>query len=178
MNKKIGALFFVLLAIILIGGFFGIRFVKNKERNEIIEEYTPEEEIAENQVRQTIVSLYFLSKDTKNLVPEARLIDIKEIINDPCDKLVNLLIQGPKSEKNEGLMPENTKLNKTYYDGDCVVIDLSSEVLNYDKTDEHSKNNLVNSIVNTLTQLTEVNKVKILVDGNENEEFNQTYERQ
>ncbi|MBO6244520.1 MAG: GerMN domain-containing protein, partial [Clostridia bacterium] len=171
MNKKIGALFFVLLAIILIGGFFGIRFVKNKERNEIIEEYTPEEEIAENQVRQTIVSLYFLSKDSKNLVPVARLIDIKEIINDPCDKLVNLLIQGPKSEKNEGLMPENTKLNKTYYDGDCVVIDLSSEVLNYDKTDEHSKNNLVNSIVNTLTQLTEVNKVKILVDGNENEEF-------
>ena len=52
-------------------------------------------------MRQTIVSLYFPSKETKELVPEARLVDIKEIINDPCDKLVNLLIEGPKSEKEE-----------------------------------------------------------------------------
>ena len=32
-------------------------------------------------MRQTIVSLYFPSKETKELVPEARLVDIKEIIN-------------------------------------------------------------------------------------------------
>ena len=28
-----------------------------------------------------------------------------------------------------------------------------------------------------MTELTEVNKVKILINGNQNEEFNQTYER-
>ena len=60
---------------------------------------------------------------------------------------------------------------------DCLVLDLSEEFLNYNKNDEKSKNNLINSIVNTMTELTEVNKVKILINGNQNEEFNQIYER-
>ena len=108
-------------------------------------------------------------------MPEARLINIKEIINDPCDKLINLLIEGPKSDKQEKIMPENTKLLKTYMEGDCVTIDLSKEFLNYDKTEENTKEKLLQSIVHTLTQLTEVNKVKILIEGNVNEEFNETY---
>lgn len=175
-NKKIIIIFSSLLIIILIGGFFSIKFVKNKkEKENIANEYTPQEEISEDQLRQTIVSLYFQSKESKELVPEARLIDIKEIINDPCDKLVQLLIDGPKNEKEERIIPENTKLNKSYMDDDCVFLDFSSEILNYNKTDDNGKNNLINSLVNTLTQLTEVNKVKILIDGSENEEFNEIY---
>ena len=175
-NKKIIVIFGCLLIIILIGGFFFFFYVKNKKEEEnIVSEYTPQEEISDEQARQTIVSLYFQSKETKELVPEARLIDIKEIINDPCDKLVELLIEGPKNEKEERIVPENTKLNKSYMDDDCVVLDFSNELLNYNKTEEQGKNNLVKSLVNTLTQLTEVNKVKILIDGNENEEFNEIY---
>lgn len=34
---------------------------------------------------------------------------------------------------------------------------------------------MINSIVNTLTQLTEVNQVKILIDGNTNDEFKDIY---
>ena len=96
-NKKIIVIFGCLLIIILIGGFFAISYVKNKKEEEnIASEYTPQEEISDEQARQTIVSLYFQSKETKELVPEARLIDIKEIINDPCDKLVQLLIDARK----------------------------------------------------------------------------------
>lgn len=175
-NKKITIIFSGLLIIILLVGFFAIKYVKNKkERENINDEYTPQEEISEEQLRQTIVSLYFKSKETKELVPEARLIDIKEIINDPCDKLVELLIEGPKNEKEERIIPENTKLNKSYMDDDCVVLDFSNELLNYNKTEEKGKETLINSLVNTLTQLTEVNKVKILIDGTENEEFNEIY---
>lgn len=175
-NKKITIIFSGLLIIILLVGFFAIKYVKNKkERENINDEYTPQEEISEEQLRQTIVSLYFKSKETKELVPEARLIDIKEIINDPCDKLVELLIEGPKNEKEERIIPENTKLNKSYMDDDCVVLDFSNELLNYNNTEEKGKENIINSLVNTLTQLTEVNNVKILIDGNEHEEFNEIY---
>lgn len=175
-NKKVVIIFSVLLIIILIGGYFAIKYVKDRQQeNTKEEEYTPQEEISKEQLRQTIVSLYFQSKETKELVPEARLIDIKEIINDPCDKLVNLLIEGPKSEKEERLIPENTKLNKSYMEGDCVTLDFSIDFLNYDKLDEKVKTNMMNSIVNTLTQLTEVNSVKILIDGNQNEEFKEVY---
>ena len=83
-NKKIFIIFSILLIVILIGGYFGIKYAKNKSEkinNNEIAEYTPEEEITDKQLRQTIVSVYFPSKETNEIVPEARLIDIKEIIN-------------------------------------------------------------------------------------------------
>ena len=39
------------------------------------------------------------------------------------------------------------------------------------------KENLINSIVNTVTELNEVNKVKFLIDGNTNEDFKDEYVR-
>ncbi len=176
-NKKIGLIFLVVLIIILIGGYFGIRYVKNREAETTVEEYTPQEEITEEQVRQTIVSLYFPNKETNEINPEARLIDIKEIINNPSEKLMNLLIEGPKNDKNKKVIPEGTKINKNYLEGDCVILDFSPEFLNYAKEDEKEKQNLINCIVNTLTELTEINKVKIVIDGNENQEFNEVYSR-
>lgn len=176
-NNKIGIIFLFVLIIILIGGYLGIQYVKNREEETIVEEYTPQEEIAEEQVRQTIVSLYFPSKETNELNPEARLIDIKEIINTPYERLINLLIEGPKNDKNKKIIPENTKLNKNYLEGDCIVLDFSAEFLNYSKDDDKEKMNMINSIVNTLTELAEINQVKILIDGNENGEFNEVYTR-
>lgn len=176
-SKKIGIIFFIILIIILIGGYLIIKYVRNNEEQTIVEEYTPQEEIAEEQVRQTIVSLYFPSKETNELNPEARLIDIKEIINNPYEKLISLLMEGPKNDKNRKIIPDNTKINKTYLEEDCVVLDFSVEFLNYSKEYENEKTYLINSIVNTLTELTEVNKVKILIDGNENEEFKEIYSR-
>ena len=177
-NKKIIIIFFVILVIILIGGYFGIQYVKQQQEETTVNEYIPQEEITEEQVRQTIVSLYFPSKDTNELNPEARLIDIKEIINNPYEKLILLLMEGPKNDKNKKIMPENTKLNKSYLEEDCVVLDFSAEFLNYSKEDPKEKENLMNSIVNTLTELSEVNQVKILIDGNENNEFNEIYTRE
>ena len=177
-NKKIGLIFLVLLIIILIGGYFGIQYVKNKEKETTVEEYIPEEEITEEQARQTIVSLYFPNRETNEINPEARLIDIKEIINNAHEKLIELLIEGPKNDKNKKIIPEGTKINKTYLEEDCVVLDFSSEFLNYNKEDEKEKTNLINCMVNTLTELTEINKVKILIDGNESEEFKEVYSRE
>ena len=63
-------------------------------------------------------------------------------------------------------------------EGDCVVIDLSADFLNYNKEDIKIKENMIKSLVNTLTELTEVNSVKILIDGNMNEEFKDVYVRE
>lgn len=175
MNKKILIIFTVLLIIILTGGYLIINYFKTHQEETIVEEYTPEEEITEEQNRQTIVSLYFLEKETNELVPEARLVDIKEIMNTPYDKLVNMLIEGPKNEKYTKLIPDNTKLNKTYKEKDMVYLDFSSEFLSYNKEDTSVKQNIIDSLVKTLTQLTEVNSIKILIDGEENAEFNEVY---
>lgn len=179
-NKKIIYIFTIALIVILIAGYFGIRYAKEKEKekNQFEEEFVPEEEITEEQERQTIVSLYFPNKDTEELMPEARLVDIKDIISNPYEKLVYLLIEGPKSDKAVKVIPENTKVLKTYMEGDCVILDLSKEFLNYSKDNEKQKKNMVNSIVNTLTELTEVNSVKFMIDGQVNEEFKDVYVRE
>lgn len=176
-NKKIVIIFSITLIIIIIGGYFAIKYVKNKKSQETIDEYVPEQEITEEQFRQTIVSLYFQNKETKGLTPEARLIDIREIINNPYEKLITLLLEGPKNDKLERLIPENTKVLKTYMENDCVVINLSKEFLEYEKNSENVKNNIIDSIVNTLTELTEVNKVKILIEGQKNDNFKEIYTR-
>ena len=169
-NKKIIIIFLSLFIIILIGGYFAIKYAKEKNEKEQVEEYTPQEEISEDQLRQTIVSLYFPEKETKELTPEARLVDIKEIINNPYEKIVNLLIEGPKNDKNERVIPENTKLLKAYMEQDCLILDFSSEILNYNKEDEKAKDNIKNSLLKSLTQLTEVNSIKILVNEEETED--------
>ena len=176
-NKKIFLLFLILFILLLIGGYFGIKYVKDKKEEENIQEYTPEEEITEEQYRQTIVSLYFADKDTGELLPEARMIDIKEIINDPYNVLMNMLIEGPKNEKFTKVIPDGTKVLSINKEGDTLTIDFSSEFLNYDKNADIAKNNLIYSIVNTMTELTEINHVKFLVNGEVNSDFSDTYVR-
>ena len=95
MKKKIIILIIILLLVtILIGGYF---FIKNKNKQEL-EEIIPEEEISDEQMRQTIVSLYFYNDETKELISEGRLIDAKDLLENPYQKLMELLIQGPENQ--------------------------------------------------------------------------------
>lgn len=176
-RKKIILIFGILLIIIALVGYFIIKNMKEEQTETIGDEYTPQQEIAEEQERQTIVSLYFPSKEDEQITPEARLVDIKEIINAPYEELFNMLLEGPKNEKLEKIIPENTKVLKTYMDKDCLVLDLSKDFLNYDMENENGKTNLIKCIVNTMTELTEVNGVKFLIEGSENENFSDVYLR-
>ena len=180
MKKKYILMFVLIFIVLLAVGIFTINKLKsNTEESANIEEYTPEEEISEeqNQERDTIVTVYFLNKETKKVMPEARVVDVREMVNNPYQTLMDLLVKGPESEKLEKVIPENTTILGSTIKDDCVTINVSSEILNYDKEKENSKENLIEVIVNTLTELTEVNKVKIIVEGQESEEFNKTYER-
>ena len=176
-NKNIILLFSILLIIIFLIGFFSIKFAKNKKANENQNEYVPQEEISNEQLRETIVSLYFPDKETNMLKPEARLVNVKELIQSPFNVLVSLLVEGPKNEKLSKIIPDNTKLLNSSLEGECLTLDFSEEILNYDKHNEKSKDNLINSIVNTVTELNEVNKVKFLVNGQTNDEFKDEFVR-
>ena len=177
-NKKVLVLFIISVILIVGIGYFAIKFVKQKKSNEIQnDEYIPQEEISEEQSRETIVSLYFTDKETGLLKPEARLVNVKELMKDPYKTLIELLISGPKNDKLKVIIPENTKLLNATLDKECLTLDFSSEILNYNKDDSMLKNNLIYSIVNTVTELNEVNKVKFLVEGQASNEFEEFYVR-
>ncbi len=176
-NKKILILFIISVILIVVIGYFAIKYVKQKKNNEIQNEYVPQEEISDEQSRETIVSLYFTDKETNMLKPEARLVNVKELIQSPYNVLIELLIQGPKNDKLKSVIPENTKLLNSSLEGECLTLDFSSELLNYNKENDKEKENLINSIVNTVTELNEVNKVKFLVNGHASSDFEEFYVR-
>ena len=166
MNKKI--IIVIILVLLLIGGWI---FFNQGQEEQVISEYKPEEEISDEQLRQTIVSLYFQNKSTGELVPEGRLIDVKLLLNEPYTTLMQLLIEGPKNEQLEKLIPDGTVINKVELKNDILYIDLSKEFIENHKGGEELESNTIYSIVNTMTQLTEVNGVKILIDGEMDKAF-------
>ena len=139
--------------------------------NPIKSEYVPEEEIADTDLRNTIITLYFESQEDGEMETEARLVDSKDLLNDPYSYLINLLIEGPKNQGLRKNIPEGTKLNGTYLLGECLTIDLSKEFIKNSKGDSLQKSNIIYALVNTVTELKEVSRVKILIDGEESDGF-------
>lgn len=172
MNKKKIIIIILIILILLTIGIYYILTQKQQEKIEEFQEYTPQEEISQEQLRQTIVTLYFKNKETGEIMPEARSIDAKELVQNPYFCLVNMLIIGPKNENLETTIPQGTILQKAEINNDTVVLDFSEEFINNHPGGAEEENKTINSIVNTLTELTEVNKVKILINGEENKSYN------
>ena len=63
------------------------------------------------------------------------------------------------------------KVNKAELKNDIVYLDLSKEFIEKHINGEKEETVTIYSIVNTLTELTEVNGVKILIDGEEDKAF-------
>ena len=167
MNKKNLIVFTIIcIILILLIGYYFI-FKDNSNTQEIL----PEEEISEEQYRKTMVTLYYKNKNTNDLMPEARLIDVKLLINDPYITLIKMLMEEPKNESLESTIPKETKINKIELKSDILFIDFSKEFIENHPGGMEEEKNTVYSIVNTVTELTEVNGVKILIDNEENKAF-------
>ena len=77
-------------------------------------------------------------------------------------------------EKLERIIPEGTTVYDAGIEAGCVVINFSKEMLNF-TGDEILKNNIINSIYKTLNELTEVNSIRFLVEGEENMQLSGEY---
>lgn len=178
LNKKVGGdsmknkkrmIIIIIILCVLTLGVICMFFVKDKK--EEVTEILPEEEISDEQLRQTMVSLYYENKETKKLMPEARLVDVKLLINEPYKMLVNLLMEEPKNSSLKSVIPNNVTVNKIELNSDILYIDFSKEFIENHEGGLENEKNTIYSIVNTLTELTEVNGVKILIDNEENKAF-------
>ena len=169
MNRKI----FLTIMIILIIGIVGVTIylITNKDKDVSQNEIQPQEEAGDDTMRQTIATLYYQNKETKELMPEGRMIDSKELLTDPYATLMGLLLEGPKNEKLQTVIPEGTRVLKAELKGETVYLDLSKEFIDNHVGGEEAENITIYAIVNTLTELKEVNNIKILINGKEDQGF-------
>lgn len=169
-KKRIIAIITLILIVLLV-----IFILKNIsiEKNNGYEEYTPQEEISEEQSRQTKVTLYFGNIETGELDTEVKIVDANLLINNPEKELLNLLIKGPQSSNLKRIIPEGTVVHDIKIDKSCAIINMSNEFLNYEN--DENKLKAINSIVNTLTNLKEIDSIKFLINGEENEKVSDIY---
>lgn len=166
----------VIITLILITIFAFIVYnnisIEKKQEDEY-QNYVPQEEISEEQNRQTKVTLYFENIDTGELESEIKIMNANVLINNPEKELFNLLIKGPQSSNLKKLVPDGTVLHDITVEKSCAIINVSNEFLNFEN--EENKLKIINSIVNTLTNLKEINSIKFLINGEENDSLMDIY---
>ena len=172
-QKIIAIITLISIIIIAIIIYRNISIEKNNDTADEYQDYIPQEEISEEQMRQTKVVLYFENIDSGELETEIKLVDANSLINNPEKELMNLLIKGPQSSNLKKLIPDGTVLHDITIKNSCAEINVSNEFLNYGN--EENKLKIINSIVNTLTNLKEINSIKFLINGEENEKLSEIY---
>lgn len=171
--KKKTIISIIIFIIIILGIYFIYKNIEIKKVEDEYQDYTPEEEISDSQTRQTKIILYFENIETGELETEIKLIDANLLIKNPYKELIDLLIKGPQSSNLKKLIPDGTRLNGVNIEKNCAIINFSEEFLNYEN--EEKKLKIINSIVNTLTNLKEINSVSFLINGEKNEKLNEIY---
>ena len=170
-NKRILAVIVLILIIVL--SFIIYKNVSIENKEDEYQDYVPEQEISEEQMRQTKLVLYFANNETGELETEIKVVDANTLIKNPEKQIMELLIKGPQSSDLKKVIPDGTILHDIKIENSCAIINVSNEFLNYQNDEE--KYNIINSIVNSLTNLKEINSVKFLINGEENENLSETY---
>mgnify|MGYP005812584117 CR=1 FL=1 len=110
-------------------------------------------------------SIYLL--DENNLLVKTKiLLDNKDTTKDIKDIITNLTIESDNifPDNLYGVIPKNTKLNDVLIEDDTAKLDFSKELLN---VDSNRSNSLIESIVYSITELDNINKVIITVNNEE-----------
>ncbi len=136
----------------LIGLMTGETFIEN-----------PGEQI--NSIQTASITLYFSNKDGTGLIPEVQEVHYSSNIS--MEKLVmEQLLKGPEGTEARSALPEGTKLvNVSVLDG-VGFVNLNEGFLSQNY--EIAESVVIYSIVNSLAELPNINKVQISVNGDSN----------
>lgn len=173
-NPKIIFSLLVIVVLIIVGYLILNKFIvpaweRYKEKPIVTKEVPyKEEEIKEVQpvpIEEMVeVNLYFSDSQAMYLVPEKRKIPQTTSL---ARQAVIELIKGPENSNLYPTIPEGTQVNELYIAGDIAYIDLSEEIFKNHPGGSSGELMTVYSIVNTLTEISQIKGVQILVEGNE-----------
>ena len=121
------------------------------------------------------IFLYFKGNEAMKLEKEYRNVSMKRIAENMAKTVVEELLKGPTNEELHSLIPVDTKLLNIESQENTVILDLSNEFI---EKQEGESNALlaIYSIVNSLTEITEIEQVKFLINGKEMELFKDYFE--
>lgn len=113
------------------------------------------------QVKTKKITLYFSDNQAQNLKSEMRQISIKHLYKN----VVQELIKGPNSNKLVKTVPEGTELIDLKLEDNILVLNFNSKFRKNHWGGSTGEIITVYSIVNTLSQFSEVDQVLFLLEG-------------
>lgn len=162
--KKIIYFVAILMCVVLVI-FAILKNTKQVDLETTMTEYTPEQEITDSQNRMTIVSLYFWDPASEKLVPEARNIDVKDLVDDPYRKILDMLLQGSENATIGKTIPDGTCVNSVKLEGNNLIIDFNDNFISDREVNSEEQLHIIYSVVDTFLELKEVNSVSFLING-------------
>jgi spore germination protein GerM len=146
-NKKI---IYVSVAIIVLSAvlFATVRFINNKSR-------------PKNVISEKKVSVYFSTERAMYLAPEKRLVKKDNLFQNT----INKLIEGPKDNVLNKTIPDGVKLLGIEVEDGRARINFNRALVDNHWGGSTGERMTVYSIVNTLTQFSEIRRVLILIEG-------------
>ncbi len=115
------------------------------------------------------IRLYFANQDNTKLQLEVRYIPLEEAkksVNNQASLIVKELIKGPAGKSAQSTIPKGTKLRSPVsINGNVATVDLTKEFIENHPGGKSEAQMTIYSIVNSLTELKDVEKVKFTIDG-------------
>ena len=121
------------------------------------------------------VILYFSDEEQTKLVKEIRYVDIKEAKKGAAtlaSVMVKELIAGPKANGLKAVIAEGTSLRSPVkIEGRVATVDFTKEFVDNHPGGKELAELTIYSVVNSLTELKDVERVKIIINGKETKNF-------
>lgn len=110
------------------------------------------------------ITLYFSDLNAEYLVKEIRRIQVPR--GESLEKLiVTELIRGPKGQNAGRTVPQETKIRSVETKDRVCFVNLSSEFVSKNNVGTSAEKLTIYSIVNSLTELSNIDKVQFLIEG-------------
>lgn len=117
---------------------------------------------SEQSKQQHKVTVYRASADGQTLVGEVYTV---AKTNETIAQAMGLLLTEPSNNMNWSMIPEGTKVRSIHFANGIARVDFSPEIVQNFRGGSAGELLLVGSIVNTLTEIRGVEKVRIMVNG-------------
>lgn len=147
----------IILLVAIIIGIGSLIYYRNDgdDNNEMIQN---------SQTNETKIVLYFSNLETGELVKEYRNVKLQDIKNNMEETIIKELLRGPENIELVSTIPSGTMLNSILLENNKIIIDFSKEFKEV-VADELKNLHKIYSVVNSLTEITEINEVEIKVEG-------------
>ena len=155
-NIKLMVVLLVIVLVLLMIIFVNKNNSETKNLNESFSDFSGDE--------TTKVLLYFYNPNTGELEHEYREVSLSNVKSNMYETIINELLKGPTSPNLISTIPLDTKVNEIVQEDGKLIVDFSEE---YNDTLDDQKIDLAKtiSIVNTLTEIKEIQEVEIKVNG-------------